>query len=129
MTQADDIAAIEAFEKERQRALVTADGEALRRILAEDLIHVHSTSMVHGKDELIAHVSRMGGFISIDRGPLDIRVEGDYALVTGRTINRVRSPQTGEEKRLEGFSTLVLRRSPGGWQIVLSQLTPDRPHS
>lgn len=126
MTQQDDIAAIEAVEKARQTALTTLDTETLRRIFADDLIHVHSTGMRHGKDEFLDHLTRMGGFRSIERGPLDIRVEGLFAIVTGRTINGVRSPETGEEVTLDGFNTQIFRKGPEGWQVVLSQLTPFR---
>ncbi|EUB99191.1 hypothetical protein PMI07_005472 [Rhizobium sp. CF080] len=119
----DDIAEIEETEKARQRALTSLDVPALEWLLADDLIHVHSTGMVHDKRQFIAHVQRMGGFRSIKRGPLDIRVDGPIALVTGSTVNGVRSPETGENVDLEGFSTIVMRRGEPGWQIVLSQLT------
>lgn len=125
----DQLTAIEAVEAERQRALVAADRAALERILSEDLIHVHSTAMVHGKSDLIDHVCRMGGFISIERGPVDIRIFGDGALIIGRTVNRVRSRETGQELALEGMATIALRREDGVWRVLLSQLTPDRKHN
>jgi len=121
-----EIAAIEAVERRRQQALVSLDTDALRAIFADDLIHVHSTGMAHTKDEFIAHLLRMGGFRSIERGPLDIRVEGPFAIMTGRTINGVRSPETGEDVTLDGFNTQVFRKGRDGWQVVLSQLTPSR---
>ena len=113
-------------EAEHQRALIAADTKVLDRILADDLIHVHSTAMVHGKREFLDHLQRMGGFISIGRGPVEIRIAGDMATVTGPAVHRVRSPETREEVALDGFSTLVLRRSDGGWQIMLSQMTLAR---
>ncbi|PPC79423.1 nuclear transport factor 2 family protein [Pokkaliibacter plantistimulans] len=116
-----------AFEQARQRALITADRVALQQLMADDLTHVHSTGMVHSKQELLDHVERMGGFIAIERGPLRIRVEGAVAIVTGTTLNTVRSRETGQPVTLDGFSTLLLRRADHGWQVVLSQLTPHRP--
>ncbi|WP_416412538.1 nuclear transport factor 2 family protein [Pantoea sp. App145] len=115
-----------AFEQQRQRALIEADLTALENMLAADLIHIHSTGMVHTKAQFLAHVKRMGGFVSIQREPPDIRVEGDIAILTGNTRNRVRRLETGEEAERYGFSTLVLRRTAGGWQILLSQLTPHQ---
>lgn len=127
MSQRDeDIADILETEEARQHALVTKDLAALEWLLADDLTHVHSSGMVHDKAQFIAHLDRMGGFRSIERGVLDIRVEGDIAIVTGSTVNGVRSIQTGEDITLEGFATLILRRGPRGWQVVLSQLTPFR---
>lgn len=121
-----DIADILETEEARQHALMTKDLGALEWLLADDLTHVHSSGMVHGKAEFIAHLDRMGGFRSIERGPLDIRVEGNMAIVTGNTTNGVRHVQTGEDITLEGFATMILRRGPRGWQVVLSQLTPFR---
>jgi predicted lipoprotein len=41
---------------------------------------------------------------------------------------RARFGETGEDVTLDGFSTLVMRKGPTGWQIILSQLTPFRGH-
>ncbi|ERK17678.1 hypothetical protein L579_3559 [Pantoea sp. AS-PWVM4] len=112
------------FEQQRQQALIHADLPRLASMLAEDLVHIHSTGMVHNKAQFLAHVQRMGGFIAIQRDTPAIRVEGDIAILTGHTRNRVRLLETGEEAERYGFSTLVLRRTPSGWQILLSQLTP-----
>ncbi|WP_180899752.1 nuclear transport factor 2 family protein [Martelella soudanensis] len=130
MTNRDtELAAVSAAEEERQAALISADPAALDAILEDDLVHVHSTAMVHGKAALIAHVDRMGGFIAIERGSLDIRIEGDLAITTGTTTNHVRSPQTGGEVALDGFQTVVFRLRSGRWRVLLSQLTLARkPH-
>ncbi|MCZ4061516.1 nuclear transport factor 2 family protein [Pantoea sp. LMR881] len=112
------------FEQQRQRALTQPDLILLEKLLAEDLIHIHSTGMVHNKPQFLRHVERMGGFTAICRETPDIRLAGDIALLTGNTCNTVRLLETGEEKVRSGFSTLVLRRTSQSWQIVLSQLTP-----
>lgn len=116
--------ALLAFERLRQHAFITADIDALDVMLASDLIHIHSTGMVHDKAQLLAHVRKMGGFVAIDRTEPQIRLEGDIAVLTGDTRNTVRSLQTGEVMVRHGFSTLVLRRTLAGWKIILSQLTP-----
>ena len=115
-----------AFERQRQKALIAADIAALTPMLADDLIHIHSTGMVHNKAQFLAHVQRMGGFVAIERPDPDILVQGDFALLTGETHNQVRKLETGEVMSRRGFSTLVLRRGPDGWQILLSQLTPHQ---
>ena len=112
------------FEKLRQQALTQPDLVLLEKLLAEDLVHIHSTGMVHNKRQLLKHVERMGGFIAISREPPDIRLEGDIAILSGPTRNTIRLLETGEEKVRSGFSTLLLRHTPLGWKIVLSQLTP-----
>lgn len=112
-----------AFEAARQEALVSGDPEALDRILHADLVHVHSSGQVHGKAAFIAHVARMGGFVSITRGALELRAAGDGVLVTGPTLNRVRRIGTGELASLEGFGTVLAVRGGDGWQVLLSQVT------
>ena len=124
-----EIAAIAALEAARQAALIAADLGALDRLLAEDLIHIHSTGEVHDKPALLAHVARMGGFIAIERPAPQIRLMGELALIAGPTRNTVRRIETGETATLDGFSTLLLRRGPSGWQVALSQITPRRLHA
>lgn len=111
------------FEAERQRALVEPDLVSLERLLAPDLIHVHSSGLVHDKPAFIAHVARMGGFVSIERGALDVRSGHGVALITGPTVNTVRRIESGELARLEGFGTVLARHTADGWQVVLSQIT------
>ncbi|MFC3058877.1 nuclear transport factor 2 family protein [Paenirhodobacter populi] len=113
-----------AFEGERRRALISGDAAALDRILHPDLVHVHSSGMVHGKAEFIAHVGRMGGFVDITRGPVELRTTGaDGALMTGPTVNRVRRLDSGEIVDLTAFGTVVALRGGDGWQVLLSQIT------
>ncbi|PLR34727.1 nuclear transport factor 2 family protein [Chimaeribacter californicus] len=112
------------FERQRQQALTQPDLVLLEKLLAEDLVHVHSTGMVHNKQQFLKHIERMGGFIAISRETPDIRLEGGFAILTGKTRNTIRLLETGEENVRCGFSTLVLRRTPQSWQILLSQLTP-----
>lgn len=123
-TPEHEIAALLAFEHQRQRAMIEADIERLKTLLADDLIHIHSTGMVHDKRQLLAHIARMGGFVAIERDAPRIRLEGNIAILTGNTRNTVRLLESGEQKVREGFSTLVARRGADGWQIILSQLTP-----
>lgn len=112
------------FEEERRRALISGDAAVLDRILHPDLVHVHSSGMVHGKAEFIAHVGRMGGFVDITRGPIELRATGaGGALMTGPTVNRVRRLDSGKIVDLTAFGTVVALRGSAGWQVLLSQIT------
>ncbi len=115
-----------AFEEERCNALISNDAETLERLLHADLVHVHSSGMVHSKAEFIAHVGKMGGFVSIVRGNLELRTMNGNAgaIITGPTTNRVRRLATGEIVDLVGFGTVVAARGPDSWQVLLSQITP-----
>ncbi|ATM05571.1 nuclear transport factor 2 family protein [Raoultella planticola] len=119
-----DVLALLTLETQRQQALVAGDSVRLAALLADDLVHIHSTGMVQGKAGFLEHVVKMGGFVAIERPAPDIRLLGDIALISGETRNVVRSLHDGAERVRHGFSTLVLRRSPQGWQIILSQMTP-----
>lgn len=124
-----DFQALLEVEQQRQRALTQADLATLQSLLADELIHIHSTGMVHNKTQFLQHVQRMGGFVAIERETPHILINGDVALLTGPVCNTVRLLESGETKTRYGFSTLVLRRAPTGWQIILSQLTPTQERS
>ncbi|NVO25562.1 nuclear transport factor 2 family protein [Donghicola mangrovi] len=125
----DGLAAIRRAEETRKAALVSADPAALDAILSENLVHVHSTARVDTKQALIDHVGKMGGFISIVRDAVDVALIGELAIVTGPTVNTVRSRETGEPLALKGFQTTIFRQEQGVWRVLLSQLTPERSHA
>ncbi|NIY48718.1 nuclear transport factor 2 family protein [Cedecea colo] len=115
---------LQAFEQRRQQAMIEADLDVLSQLLADELVHVHSTGLVHNKQQLLEHVRRMGGFVAIERDEPAIQIQGDIAIMTGYTRNTVRSLENGLVMVREGFSTLLLRHDAAGWRILLSQLTP-----
>ena len=124
MAGSDDSNAILEIERRRRAALVAVDLDELERLFAEDLIHVHSTGMTHTKAELLRHIEQKRAFLAIDRGDLQIRVEGPIAVITGTITNRMRSRDGKAEILLHGFVTQVLRRNDEGWKFISFQLTP-----
>jgi ketosteroid isomerase-like protein len=116
---------IREVERRREAALLSVDLDALDALFAEDLVHIHSTGLVHGKAELLEHIGRRRAFIAIERGPLDVRIEGNTAVMTGRQTSRMRSP-SGSEVVMDGFVTQILRRSNEGWKLINFQLTLNR---
>jgi ketosteroid isomerase-like protein len=124
MASSDDSNAILEIERRRRAALVAVDLDELDRLFAEDLIHVHSTGMKHTKAELLRHIEQKRAFLAIDRGDLQIRVEGPIAVITGTMTNRMCSRDGKAEILLHGFVTQVLRRNDEGWQFISFQLTP-----
>ena len=124
MASSDDSNAILEIERRRRAALVAVDLDELDRLFAEDLIHVHSTGMKHTKAELLRHIEQKRAFLAIDRGDLQIRVEGPIAVITGTMTNRMRSRDSKAEILLHGFVTQVLRRNDEGWKFISFQLTP-----
>jgi ketosteroid isomerase-like protein len=119
-----EIAAVLATEDRRRAALVELDLATLDHLFADDLVHIHSTGLRHGKPALLAHIERRRAFLAITRGRLDVRIEGDLAVVVGPIANRMRTEEGGETMLL-GIATQVLRREPAGWRFIGFQLTPD----
>lgn len=124
-TEGAAIALIHETERRRQAALISVDLTTLDALFADDLMHIHSTGLVHSKSELLQHIERRRAFISIERGPLQVRIDGSIAIMTGQQISRMRSPK-GDEVLMDGFVTQVLRRSNDGWRFANFQLTLNR---
>jgi ketosteroid isomerase-like protein len=109
-------------EKRRHAALAAVDMPALDALFCDDLVHVHSNAMVHNKTELLAYIAEKRAFVSIDRGPLTIRVTGDCAIMTGAITNHMRRPDGGKAT-MNGFVTQVLRREAGQWRFASFHFT------
>ena len=124
--QGDERGAVLEAERRRQAALVVVDLAELDTLFADDLTHIHNTGLVHDKAQLLRHIDRKRAFISVTRGPLNVRLYGDIAVMAGPMTNRMRSKDENGEIVLEGFVTQVLRRSEEGWKFINFQLTPAR---
>lgn len=107
-----------ARERARCDALVAGDRAALAELLADDLIHIHTTGQVHGKAQLLDHATGFLEFVDVVRGPLEIRVLGpDAAVMVGPMTNTVRPRGSDERHKVRAFVTQVWVRAPAGWQI------------
>ena len=126
MIHSDERGAVLEAERRRQVALVAVDLAELDSLFDHDLTHIHSTGMVHDKGQLLRHIDQKRAFISVTRGPLQVRIQGDVAVMTGPMTNRMRAKDGSGEIVLEGFVTQVLRRSEEGWKFINFQLTPIR---
>jgi ketosteroid isomerase-like protein len=123
MTGQHECQAILDLERRRQEALVAVDLAALDAMFCDDLVHVHSTGLVHDKTALLRHIDQKRGFIAIERGPLTIRIEGTIAVMTGPMSSRMRGPDGAGETVMRSFVTQVLRHTDQGWRFISFQLT------
>ena len=106
-------------ERERRDALVSDDMDRLASLLADDLIHVHTTGVVHGKRELLGHAGDFLRFLNVERGPLSVRRLGpDAAVMTGMMTNTVRRRDRDERVTVRAFVTQVWVRNGGEWRIA-----------
>jgi ketosteroid isomerase-like protein len=107
-----------AREQARRDALVAGDRVALAELLADDLIHVHTSGLVHGKAQLLDHAIGFLEFLDVVRGPLEIRVLGpDAAVMVGPMTNTVRPRGSDERHEVRAYVTQVWVREPVGWRI------------
>lgn len=111
--------ALVAREGERREALVADDMARLAEIVADDVVHVHTTGNIHDKAKLLGHAGQFLQFLDVERGPLQIRRLGpDAAVMTGPMTNTVRRRGHDERVIVNAFVTQVWVRRDGRWQIA-----------
>ena len=123
MTQSVDLEKqIVELERERLKAMINADSEALNSILSDDLTYIHTTTREDSKKSLIDSLASGGlSYKSMDTEGVKVRIYGDAAVVTGSAAIKVSSGG-----RLLEFSILftdVYAKQEGRWQMVAWQST------
>jgi ketosteroid isomerase-like protein len=116
-----------ASEDARFAAQVAQDVDALRELVADDLLYIHSNALVETREDFLASVQ--SGNIRY----LDMRPEGKRELVRyGRTavtngIVKVLGRYQGREFDIQLRYTAVYRKQRNNWQLVRWQSTrlPD----
>jgi hypothetical protein len=115
-------------ERARRDALVADDMAAFALLIADDVMHVHTTGIVHAKAELLGHAGGFLRFIDIERCDLRVRVIDEYhAVMTGGMTNTVARRGHDERVEVNAFVTQVWERRDGRWQIVNFQATRLAP--
>ena len=108
-----------ALERLRSKALVEDDMDALAHLLSDDLVHVHTTGIVHDKAHLLDHAGRFLAFLNVERGQLRVRrLDRDVAIMTGEMTNTVRRRDSDEVVEVQAFVTQVWACRDGRWQIA-----------
>jgi uncharacterized protein (TIGR02246 family) len=111
---------LHACERARRDALVADDMAAFADLLSDDLVHVHTTGNVHGKQQLLQHAGGLLRFLDIERGDLTIRSLGpDAAVMTGEMRNIVCLRSKADERVIvRAFVTQVWVRGDRAWRIA-----------
>lgn len=110
-------AVLEQAEERRCAALMAADHEALAAMLADDLVHIHLTGQVDGKSVYLNGVREKYLFRNITRGPLTIRLYGDFAVMTGPLSQQVEVKSTGAVLDVKAITTQTWLRAANGWLL------------
>ena len=120
----DDVAAeIKNLEAQRVQALLANDAEKLSALVAEDVVHIHTTGRVETKAEYLEGVKNRLEFLKIDRPDLKVRVVGNVAVATGPLNQEVRVRATGNVLDIKAVATQVWVKQPGGWVQTSFQAT------
>lgn len=107
-----------AAENARREALVADDNARVESLFADDLVYVHTTGLIHDKAQYLAYARNTVAYLAIERGDLNVRVQGDVAIMTGTQTNTLKKRSEEAAVRAEGFVTQVWVRNGGNWQIA-----------
>ncbi|WP_322028588.1 nuclear transport factor 2 family protein [Paraburkholderia sp. J76] len=116
----EEVAALEAA---RCRALVAADIEALDRLVADDVVHVHANGKADDKAAYLAMVKGAIRFLSAEREALEVRVYDGLAVVTGPLRQSIELTATGQRIDMHVMTTQVWQQQAAGWRQVSFQAT------
>ena len=110
------------LENQRFQAMTSADVDALKLILADELTYTHTSAAQDTKQSLMqALQSGTLKYESIDTDDVNVRVYGDTAVVTGSAKMRVVS--RGQNHSFASRFTDVYAKQDDRWQMVAWQST------
>jgi len=115
--------AVRAAEAALYRAMIAKDYEALDRILAPDLVYVHSTAVAESKRAYLDGVRKgLYEYAAIDSRDVRIRIGGDLAVMSG--IVDMCVGEAGRDKSMtQLLFALVWVRQDGAWRLEYRQAT------
>jgi ketosteroid isomerase-like protein len=120
----DDIESeIRRLEELRNRSLVIEDVKTLASLIADDIVHVHTTGVVDDKTSYLQAVTTKLKFIQIDRPQLSIRVLGNVAIATGPLNQVIQLRDTGQVIKTSAIATQVWVKEAKGWVQTSFQAT------
>jgi hypothetical protein len=107
----------------RSRALVARDFDTLAQFLADELIHIHSTGVVHNKAAYLDYVRGPLVFLSIERRDLKVKLLGEAAVMTGTVSNVMQPPGPAAPVTVESHVVQIWVADPAGWKLAVYQAT------
>jgi len=111
-----------SVEVARYEAMIARDREALSRLLADDLIYVHSNGLRESKAAFIDAVENGDiCYLGVETVETNIRDHGNWALLNG--IVRMTVEIGGNRQSKSLHFTAVYRRIDRSWQLASWQTT------
>ena len=116
-------AEIAAAELALYRAMIAQDFAALRALLADDLVYIHSTAVSESKEAYLAGVAAgLYDYGAIETKHAKNWMHGDVVIRTG-LVNMVVGERGKPKDAINLLFTLVWRRESSAWRLVLRQAT------
>jgi ketosteroid isomerase-like protein len=111
-------AAVRAAERALYDAMVTRDFDALGRLLAPDLVYVHSTAVSESRDRYLAGVAQgLYEYTSIESR--DVRFRGNDRIVLEDGVCDMQvGAKGGPAMLIHLIFVLVWTKSEAGWQLL-----------
>ena len=118
MTQEETARAIGRAERALYDAMIAEDYPALEKILAPDVVYIHSTAVAESRDEYFAGVRKgLYEYESVSSRNNRFRTHGNVVLQDG--ICDMVVGETGKGKRLIHLMFLLVWVNDGGaWRLV-----------
>ena len=110
------------LETERFKAMINKDSIKLDKILANDLLYIHSNGMIDSKTTLIRNI--MTGkleYLEIDVQQSDIRTHSQTAWIHGSARVKVRNGINTPEVEFYIRYLDIYKKHEGTWQLVAWQ--------
>lgn len=118
-----EIEAVIAAEHARHQALLDRDFAVLDRLFADDLTVTHTRGLSQNKAELLHYINTELEFLEVSRGPLNVRLLGDVAIMTGEMMNKVRGRSRGDIVEVRSMTIQVWHREGTEWRLKALQAT------
>jgi len=118
VTHDEIVAEVLRAEQDLYRAMVADDRAALRRILAPDVVYVHSTAVAESRDEYLAGIADgLYEYESVVSRDTRVRIHGEVALIDGICDMRV-GAKGSPAVLIHLLFLLAWARRDGQWQLV-----------
>jgi hypothetical protein len=122
LTATPDLAEVEAVERARFQMWVKGDTDAMKAVLADDLIYCHSSAQCETKQQLMAaFASKHTIYRKLDAVTLKPRALGGAVLINGKVD--IVAELNGNTTAFQAIYTDAYVKRDGRWQLVSWQST------
>lgn len=116
------IARLREAEERRCRALLARDVAAMRDLIVPDYRHIHFDGQMDDHDSYLAFLAAHPGYADVTRGPLEIFVYGESAVMVG-TIHLSVQWKPADPPQVYNFIATQTWVLDGEWRTVAYQAT------